>query len=101
MLLHTVYTITTPANRTLDIELPLTIPIDSDTQASLVVQEGGMQLHIDRKVDHTSLELVRDSGYYKTLPDGKHEPIPTLRLVNDEAPEHVLSQDFISTLTFL
>src|SRR5258708_583840 len=101
MLLHTVYTVVIPANRALDVSLPLTISLDANTKASLVEQEGGIQLLIDRKIDHTRLELATDSSYYKELPDGTHEPVPTLRLVNDEAPEHILSQDFISTLTFL
>ncbi|SRR6266487_1668009 len=101
MLLHTVYTVVIPANNALDISLPLTISLDARTKASLVELENGIQLLIDCKVDPTKLELVRDHGRYKELPDGKQEPIPTLRLVDDEAPEHILSQDFISTLTFL
>src|SRR5260370_16006200 len=101
MLLHTVYTVVTPANKVPSLVLPLTISLDDDTKASLVEQESGIQLLIDRKIDHTKLELATDSGYYKELPDGTHEPVPTLRIVNDEAPEHILSQDFISALTFL
>lgn len=101
MLLHTVYTVMTPGNKPLGVELPFTISLAADTNASLVEQEGGIQLLIDRKIDHTSLELVTNSCYYKELPEGKQEPIPTLRLVKDEAPEHILSQDFISALTFL
>ena len=101
MLLHTVYTVTTPDNRVLGLVLPLTISLDANTQASLVEQENGMQLLVDRKIDHTKLELVKSSNYYKKLPDGTEEPIPTLRLIDDEAPEHILSQDFISALTFL
>ena len=101
MLLHTVYTVVTPANKVPSLVLPLTISLNANTKASLVEQESGIQLLIDRKIDHTRLELATDSGYYKELPDGTHEPIPTLRLVNDEAPEHILSQDFISAITFL
>ena len=101
MLLHTVYTVVTPANKITNLVLPLTITLDANTKASLVEQEGGIQLHIDRKIDHTRLELVEVSGRYKILPDGTEEPVPTLRLVNDEAPEHILSQDFMSALTFL
>lgn len=101
MLLHTVYTVITPANKIPSLVLPLTISFDANTKASLVEQEGGIQLLIDRKIDHTRLELVEVSGRYKKLPDGTEEPIPTLRLVNDEAPEHILSQDFMSALTFL
>lgn len=101
MLLHTVYTVVTPANKALGVKLPFTLSLDADTKASLVEQEGGIQLLIDRKIDHTRLELVEVSGRYKKLPDGMEEPVPTLRLVNDEAPEHILSQDFISALTFL
>ncbi len=101
MLLHTVYTVVTPANKVPSLVLPLTISLDANTKASLVEQESGIQLLIDRKIDHTRLELVKDSSYYEKLPDGKEEPIPTLRLVDNEAPEHILSQDFISALTFL
>src|SRR5258708_26618481 len=101
MLLHTVYTVVIPANRALDVSLPLTISLDADTKASLVEQESGIQLLIDRKIDHTRLELVTDSGYYKELPDGKHEPIPTLRLVDYQAPEYILSHNFYSAPTFL
>src|SRR5260370_3667965 len=101
MLLHTVYTVVTPANKALGVKLPFALSLDADTKASLVEQEGGIQLLIDRKIDHTRLELVTDSSYYKELPDGTHQPIPTLRLVNDEAPERILSQGFISALTFL
>src|SRR5437660_3437227 len=101
MLLHTVYTVETPATKALGVELPFTITLDADTKASLVEQESGIQLLIDRKIDHTRLELVADSGYFKKLADGTQEPIPTLRLVIDEAPEHILSQDFISALAFL
>jgi hypothetical protein len=101
MLLHTVYTAITPANRSLGVNLPLAIDLDASIKASLVEQESGIHLLIDRKIDHTKLEIVKESGYYKTLPDGKEEPIPTLRLVDDDAPEHILSEDFMSTLTFL
>ena len=101
MLLHTVYTVVTPANKVTSLVLPLTITLDVDVKASLVEQEGGIQLHIDRKIDHTRLELVEVSGRYKKLPDGTEEPVPTLQLVNDEAPEHILSQDFMGALTFL
>ncbi len=101
MLLHTVYTVTTPTNRVLELVLPLTLSLDTNTQASLVEQESGMQLRVDRKIDHTRLELVKSSNYYKKLPDGTQEPISTLRLVDDEAQEYILSQDFISALTFL
>ncbi len=101
MLLHTVYTVTTPTNRVLELVLPLTLSLDTNTQASLVEQESGMQLRVDRKIDHTRLELVKSSNYYKKLPDGTQEPISTLRLVDDEASEYILSQDFISALTFL
>src|SRR6266516_1665284 len=78
MLLHTVYTVVIPANNALDISLPLTISLDARTKASLLDLENGIQLLIDCKVDTKKL-----------------------RLVDDEAPEHILSQDFISTLTFL
>src|SRR5205823_3942425 len=81
MLLHTVYTVMTPANKVPDLVLPLTISLDANTKASLVEQESGMQLHIDRKIDHTRLELENESSYYKKLSDGKEEPVPTLRLV--------------------
>lgn len=101
MLLHTVYTITTPGNRPLGINLPFILSLDTDTTASLVEQDDSIRLLLDRKVDNTRLELIKDDGYSKELPDGTHEPISTLRLVEDEAPENILSQDFISTLTFL
>ncbi len=101
MLLHTVYTVVTSANKIPSLVLPLTISLDANTKASLVEQESGIQLHIDRKIDHTRLELVEVSGRYKKLPDGTEEPVPTLRLVEDEALENILSQDFISALTFL
>ncbi len=101
MLLHTVYTVTTPANRVLGLVLPFTISLDTKMQASLVEQDRGMQLLVDRKIDHTRLKLVKDGSYHKQLPDGTEEPIPTLRLVDNEALEYILSQDFISALTFL
>ena len=101
MLLHTVYTVVTPANKVPGLVLPLTISLDADTKASLVEQEGDIQILVDRKIDHTRLELVEVSGRYKKLPDGTEKPVPTLRLVEDEAPEHILSQDFISALTFI
>ncbi len=101
MLLHRVYTVTTPANRDLGLVLPLTISLDANTQASLVEQESGMQLLVDRKIDNTRLELIKSSNYYNKLPDGTEEPISTLRLVDDDAPEYILSQDFVSALTFL
>jgi hypothetical protein len=102
MLLHNVYTVILPANKDLGMQLPFTMSLDIAIKASLVEQEGGIQLLIDRKVDHTRLELVKDGrSYYKELPDGTHEPIPTLRLIEDEAPERILSQNFISALTFL
>src|SRR5438034_590623 len=99
--MNTAYTVATPVNMALGVELPFTMTLDADTEASLVEEEGRIQLLIDRKIDHTSLELATDSSYYKKLPDGKHEPIATLRLVKDEAAQHILSQDFISALTFL
>ena len=101
MLLHTVYTVVTPANMVASLFLPPTISLDADTKASFVEQESGIQLHIDRKIDHTKLELVEVSGRYKKLPDGTEEPVPTLRLVEDEALVNILSQDYISELTFL
>jgi hypothetical protein len=101
MLLHTVYTVSTQANKVLELVLPLMISLDANTKASLVEQENGIQLLVDRKIDHTRLQLVKDRHYYKQIPDGTEEPIPTLRLIDDEAPEHILSQDFISALTFL
>src|SRR5260370_21179792 len=100
MLRHTVYTVITPANSTLGVNLPIAVDLDATTKASLVEQEDSIQLLIDRKIDHTKLELVKDSWHPKDLPDVEHEPIPTLRLVDDEAPEYILAQDFISILTF-
>lgn len=101
MLLHTVYTVVTPANMVESFLPPPPISLNADTIASFVEQESGIQLHIDRKIDHTKLELVEVSGRYKKPPDGTEEPVPTLRLVEDEALENILSQDFISALTFL
>jgi hypothetical protein len=101
MLLHTVYTVVTPANKDLGLVLPFTISLDANTQASLVKHESGIRLVVDRKIDHTRLELVKSGNYYKKLPDDTEEPIPTLRLVDDEAPAYILSQDFMSALTFL
>lgn len=102
MLLHTVYTVMLPANKDLGMQLPFTMSLDIAIKASLVEQEGGIQLLIDRKIDHAKLEVVKDSGYqYKKLPDGGREPVPTLRLIEDEAPERILSQNFMSALTFL
>jgi|SRR5579863_1632980 len=101
MLLHAVYTVMTPGNQPLSLILPLMLSLDKDTVASLVEHEEGMQLLVDRKIDPASLGLVKDDSYSKELPDGKHEPIPTLQLIDDGALEHILSEDFISTLTFL
>jgi hypothetical protein len=101
MLLHTVYTVMTPTNTIEGPALPFTISLDAATKASFVEQQNDIQLHIDRKIDPTRLELVEVSGRYKVLPDGTEVPIPTLRLVEDEAVENILSQDFISALTFL
>lgn len=102
MLLHTVYTVVLPANKDLGMQLPFTMSLDIATKASLVKQKDDIQLLIDRKIDHTKLEVVKDSGYQdKNLPDGLLEPVPTLRLIEDEAPEHILSQNFMSALTFL
>ncbi len=101
MLLHTVYTVMTPTNTMEGPALPFTISLDADTTASLVEQENDIQLHIDRKIDPTKLELVEVSGRYKVLSDGTEVPVPTLRLIEDEAVENILSQDFISALTFL
>jgi hypothetical protein len=101
MLLHTVYTVVTPSNKIPSLVLPLTISLDADTTASFIEQESGIQLHIDRKIDHTKLELVEVSGRYQKLSDGTEEPVPTLRLVEDEARVNILRQDFISALTFV
>src|SRR5260370_34332330 len=101
MLLHTVYTVVTPANKALGVKLPFALSLDADTKASLVEQEGGIQLLIDRKIDHTRFEVLTDSSYYKELPDEPHQPIPNLRLVNDVGPERIISPDLISALTFL
>ncbi len=60
MLLRTVYTVITPANKTLDVKLPFTLSLDADTTASLEEHEGGLQLLLDRKVDPTKLEVVKD-----------------------------------------
>jgi hypothetical protein len=102
MLLHTVYTVVTPDNKDLGINVPFTLPLDANTKATLVKQEGGIKLLVDRKIDPAKLEAAKDGGcYYKKLPDGTEEPVPTLRLVDDEAPEYILSQNFMSVLTFL
>src|SRR6266496_789181 len=101
MLLHTAYTVVTPANMVESFVPPPPVSLDADTIATFVEQASGIQLHIDRKIDHTRLELVEVSGRYKKLPDGTEKPVPTLRLIEDEALENILSQDFISALTFL
>ena len=71
MLLHTVYTVVTPANKVLGLVLPLTISLDANTKASLVEQESDIQLLVDRKIDHTRLELVTVATTTKNCPMGR------------------------------
>jgi hypothetical protein len=63
--------------------------------------EDGLRLVLERSVDPSRLEVVPNSGWFRELPGGEREPLPRLRLVDDQPPEHILAEDFASAVTFL
>jgi hypothetical protein len=100
MLLRTVYTVILGRSQLDEGMLPLEVEL-AEGIGAVLESEDGLRLVITRSVDPSKLEVVSDSGWFQELPDGKREPLPRLRLVNDEAPERVLSADFASAVTFL
>lgn len=101
MLLHTVYGVLVPEGKSLGINIPFTLTIDDNTKASLVKHKTGLRLLIERKIDPSKLVLEKSDKFYKVTPAGKKEPIPTLKLVDDEPQETIVSQDILSGLTFI
>lgn len=101
MLLRTVYTVTPGSAGLHSIDLPLEIPLHAGVQASLCEHQDGFRLLVDRSVDSSRIEVISESGWHRELPGGEREPLPRLRLADDEAPEHVLVDDVVGALSFL
>lgn len=102
MLLRTVYTISLSGGAGEHLDLPVEVDLAEGVGASLHHHGTGLlRLVVKRAVDRNRLEVVEDSGRYRETPDGRREPVARLRIRDDEAPEHVLVDDFISVVTFL
>src|SRR5437763_17168266 len=101
MVLETVFRVTPGLPGLGDIGLPLRIEPDAGIQLTLDDPADELRITVRRAVPASQLELVLESGRHRELPDGTHEPLPRVRLLNDEPPERFLVDDFVSALTFL
>lgn len=103
MLLRTVYTLRpVPPAALPHLSLPLIVPFAEGVQAVLSVGDTGiLSLAMERRVDPSALELVTDTGRYRELPDGSEEPIPAIRLQDEDPPDHVFADDVANALSFL
>jgi hypothetical protein len=100
MLLRTVYTVS-DSGRLDTSELPIEVELAPGVRASLEEEERGLRVVIERQVDASKLEVTTESGWFRDRPDGSREPLPALRIKDDEPPEVVLAGDFVSAITFL
>ncbi len=102
MFLSTVYTVIDDRQRLRDrVALPLEVQLDDGASGVLEEHGDGLRVVIRRPVDHRRLEVVKDSGWFREGPSGERIPLPRLRLVDDQGPEPVMVDDFISAVTFL
>jgi hypothetical protein len=92
--------ITSVSPQHLDLDLPLEVEIGESIWASLTEDQGTLRLLVRRRVDNQRLELTKDSGWHRKLPDGTEEAIWSVRIQDDDAPEHVLVRDLMSALAF-
>jgi hypothetical protein len=64
----------------LEVELPLTFPLDDEEQVEVNAGENGQfLLSIERTVDPLKLTIETKSGLFEPLPNGERREIPTLR----------------------
>jgi hypothetical protein len=83
----------------LQVDLPLSVELDSDTHATLGQQDdGSLRLVIDYPVDPLELALEHNTRIYEPLPDGGRREIAALRVPENK---NIQAIDFTAALTFL
>jgi hypothetical protein len=99
MILRETYLVT-PASIAQEIEMPFEINSDDGSVARLAFEDDRLRLTRDYSVP-VALEVERESGFFRSLPDGTEEPLPRLRIPSDAQPSHLWLEDIVDALSFL